>query len=89
MKEKKTYNDGMADTYELALKVMDQMSDAYDVLQQVSEIQSGMGQAQSKDYSEQIAMITILQSRLESQYCEALDARKIELQKERELQFDQ
>ena len=89
MKENKTYTDGMADCFEMALKVMDQMSDAYDVLQQVSEIQSGMGQVQSKDYSEQVAMITILQSRLESQYWEALDARKAQLQKERELQHDQ
>ena len=73
MKENKTYNDGMADCFELAIKVLDEMSDVYDTLNQVSRHQVDMTGSSPKDYSEHLAIISVLQERFESSYWITLD----------------
>ena len=76
MKETKTYADGMADCFELVTKVTDEMSDAYGVLHQVSRHQVDMTGSNPKDYSEHLAIISVLQERFESVYWFMLDQRK-------------
>ena len=73
MKETKTYADGMADCFELATKVLDEMSDVYDTLNQVSRHQVDMTGSTPSDYSEQLAIISVLQERFESVYWITLD----------------
>jgi hypothetical protein len=73
VKETKTYADGMADCFEMAIKVMEEMSDAYDILHQVSRHQIDMTGSSSKDYSEHLAIISVLQERFESAYWITLD----------------
>ena len=73
MKENKTYADGMADCFEMAIKVMEEMSDAYDILHQVSRHQMDMTGSTPSDYSEQLAIISVLQERFESVYWITLD----------------
>ena len=76
VKETKTYTDGMADCFELAIKVLDEMSEAYDTLNQVSRHQVDMTGNSPKDYSEHLAIISVLQERFESAYWITLDHRK-------------
>jgi hypothetical protein len=73
VKENKTYTDGMAECFELAVKVFEEMSDAYDILHQVSRHQIDMTGTSSKDYSEHLAIISVLQERFESAYWITLD----------------
>lgn len=76
MKEKKTYTDGMADVLELTLKTFDEMSEAYQILQQVSAHQSDMTHGSPRNYTEHIALIAVLQTRFENRYWDAMDERK-------------
>jgi hypothetical protein len=73
MKENKTYTDGMADCFQLALGVLEDMSEAYDTLNQVSRHQVDMTGSSPKDYSEHLAIISVLQERFESSYWITLD----------------
>jgi hypothetical protein len=73
MKENKTYTDGMADCFQLALGVLEDMSEAYDTLNQVSRHQVDMTGTSPKDYSEHLAIISVLQERFESAYWITLD----------------
>jgi hypothetical protein len=63
----------MADCFELATKVLDEMSDVYDTLNQVSRHQVDMTGSTPSDYSEQLAIIAVLQERFESVYWITLD----------------
>jgi hypothetical protein len=76
MKENKTYTDGMADCFQLALGVLEDMSEAYDTLNQVSRHQVDMTGTSPKDYSEHLAIISVLQERFESAYWITLDHQK-------------
>ena len=76
MKETKTYTDGMADCFQLALGVLEDMSEAYDTLNQVSRHQVDMTGTSPKDYSEHLAIISVLQERFESAYWITLDHQK-------------
>jgi hypothetical protein len=76
MKENKTYTDGMADCFQLALGVLEDMSEAYDTLNQVSRHQVDMTGTSPKDYSEHLAIISVLQERFESSYWITLDHQK-------------
>lgn len=76
MKEDKSYTDGMADVFELTLKVFDEMTDAYEILQQVSAHQSDMTHGSPRNYTEHIALIAVLQTRFENRYWDAIDERK-------------
>jgi hypothetical protein len=73
MKENKTYTDGMADCFQLALGVLEDMSEAYDTMNQVSRHQVDMTGTSPKDYSEHLAIISVLQERFESSYWITLD----------------
>ena len=73
MKETKTYTDGMADCFQLALGVLEDMSEAYDTMNQVSRHQVDMTGTSPKDYSEHLAVISVLQERFESAYWITLD----------------
>lgn len=76
MKEKKSYTDGMADVFELTLKVFDEMSDAYDLLQQVADHQASILGHTQPNYTEQLALIAVLQTRFENRYWDSIDERK-------------
>jgi hypothetical protein len=73
VKENKTYTDGMADCFQLALGVLEDMSEAYDTMNQVSRHQVDMTGTSPKDYSEHLAIISVLQERFESAYWITLD----------------
>ena len=73
MKETKTYADGMADCFQLAIGVLEDMSEAYDTMNQVSRHQVDMTGTSPKDYSEHLAVISVLQERFESAYWITLD----------------
>lgn len=76
MKEKKSYTDGMADVFELTLKVFDELSDAYDLMQQVADHQASILVHPQRNYTEQLAIIAVLQTRFENRYWDAIDERK-------------
>jgi hypothetical protein len=76
VKENKTYTDGMADCFQLALGVLEDMSEAYDTMNQVSRHQVDMTGTSPKDYSEHLAVISVLQERFESAYWITLDHQK-------------
>ena len=76
VKETKTYTDGMADCFQLALGVLEDMAEAYDTLNQVSRHQVDMTGTSPKDYSEHLAIISVLQERFESAYWITLDHQK-------------
>jgi hypothetical protein len=76
VKENKTYTDGMADCFQLALGVLEDMSEAYDTMNQVSRHQVDMTGSSPKDYSEHLAIISVLQERFESAYWITLDHQK-------------
>jgi hypothetical protein len=73
VKETKTYADGMADCFQLAIGVLEDMSEAYDTMNQVSRHQVDMTGTSPKDYSEHLAVISVLQERFESAYWITLD----------------
>jgi hypothetical protein len=73
VKENKTYSDGMADCFQLTLGVLEDMSEAYDTMNQVSRHQVDMTGISPKDYSEHLAIISVLQERFESAYWITLD----------------
>ena len=66
----------MADCFQLALGVLEDMAEAYDTLNQVSRHQVDMTGTSPKDYSEHLAIISVLQERFESAYWITLDHQK-------------